>query len=576
MTHRLSSLSAPLALSLLVACGGDLGELPTESSRTELRLTPTDDEQTCTAPDHVFATPRELLDADGRCDPEREAYCLRLAPELRAFAADATPLATLAEAARRYDAYLEGDDAALASARALSDLAVTGQRSYARFAAAPPRPLDLADAASPEAVEWTLERAYDVAWALRGPAAARAELRPGLGYVAVSGEDDLPDRPVNVPGASHPVTDAWLDVPLGDGTIRRLRTRVVIASTELVEEPAPVDRVGRVPAPLPLAVPETGDVIVFLHGHSSLAEEGAGLLDALVANAAERGDALTVLAYDLPSNGYAERLDPSIVIGADGGRDDAVLRFLDRTVVAFVDALEAATPGTRARIRAVIGGSLGGNLVLRLGESPGVTWPTRLVAWSPASIDFSWAHADWPLAAGSGEYVDIVKHEAVRMTRGASEEPEDDASRAHYFTGGLTSVRNQASYWYRESWAPCRERTIDEGLVQLGEVYDARFRRWHYRVAFEQLVFSHLEPDAEGEPRRFRRIALPLLLVTGAEDDSVPMQTFTFVERLSPHLEAPGETLFLEDTGHALHTERPALLAARIEAFALETGPTTP
>jgi pimeloyl-ACP methyl ester carboxylesterase len=45
-----------------------------------------------------------------------------------------------------------------------------------------------------------LARAYQVAWALRGPdPAQRYQLRNTLGWIAVSGEDDAPDRPVNVP-----------------------------------------------------------------------------------------------------------------------------------------------------------------------------------------------------------------------------------------------------------------------------------------------------------------------------------------------------------------------------------------
>ena len=45
-----------------------------------------------------------------------------------------------------------------------------------------------------------MTRAYEVAWALRGPnEQQRFQLRKSLGWIAVSGEDDPPARPVNVP-----------------------------------------------------------------------------------------------------------------------------------------------------------------------------------------------------------------------------------------------------------------------------------------------------------------------------------------------------------------------------------------
>lgn len=568
MTHS-TILRSPLGLTLLLAgCTMPLGALG-DGARVEMTLAPPEDESTCSDPADVFAPPVARLDDDGRCDPEREPYCLRLSSELRAVAAARDPRAALAAAVRAHD------EGRIDVARAMADLAVTGRASAARFTAAPPTCEDLAAAGSPEAVDFALRRAYDVAWALRGPTAARASLRRDLGWVAVSPEDDLPDRPVDVPAGPFPTADLALDVPLGDGTARRLVTRVLVASTEpLVEEEVPVDRIGRAPAPWPLAIPEAGSIVIFVHGHSSLAEEGAALASAMVAGARERGEALTVLAFDQPSNGYADRLDPDEVIAADGGRDDAVLRFLDRVVLAFLDAIEAASPGAEARVIALIGGSLGGNLVLRFGESGSTRMPgAALVAWSPASVDDSWGRARW-IPAGDGQYADLIKHEAVRMTRDASRELEADDSRAEWFVGGLTSIRNQADYWYRDGWRPCRDHTIREGLLQLAEVYDARYRRWHYRVAFEQLVFSHLEAEAEGEPRRFRRIERPLLLLAGAEDDAVPMQTFTFVRRLAPHLSAPGVTLYLEDTGHAMHGERPAFIAARIaEHLSGETPP---
>src|SRR5262249_44995857 len=54
------------------------------------------------------------------------------------------------------------------------------------------------------AVHQALQRAYQVAWALRGPTPYRTAHRDELGWIAVEGEDDPPHRPVNVPSAPIP------------------------------------------------------------------------------------------------------------------------------------------------------------------------------------------------------------------------------------------------------------------------------------------------------------------------------------------------------------------------------------
>jgi hypothetical protein len=59
------------------------------------------------------------------------------------------------------------------------------------------------------AVQKALARAYLVAWALRSPDVQdRIQTRRTLGWIAVSGEDDVADRPVNVPSAPYPQFNA--------------------------------------------------------------------------------------------------------------------------------------------------------------------------------------------------------------------------------------------------------------------------------------------------------------------------------------------------------------------------------
>jgi len=542
----------------------ELGPPPPEAAlRPELTVRPTVDETLCDdAPFDAFSPPLALLDGHGvDCDLD-EPYCFALQADLRAVAARREPRVALARSAEAFDEHdRTGDEDTLARARALADLAVTGSRAWAAFSLDAPVAQDVEAAASDASVRRALERAYEVAWALRGPPSHRAQHRAGLGWIAVSAEDDPPARPVNVPIGDHPQRDLWPAVALGDGTRRVVRTRALVASTEPIARPeVPERRVGAVP-PDGAPLPADGPVLLHVPGHSSLAEEAAPLMTALIDEARRDGRALTIVTVDLPSAGYAERIDPDEILAAADHADDALLRFHDAFLVGVVEAL-----GIEDRIAAVIGGSLGGNLALRLGELD-LPWVRRVVAWSPASIDFSWSRAR-VAGAGDDEFNDLVKHEAVRLTRDESEHPEAHDSRRDYFVGGLTSVSEQAGYWYRDGWA-CKEAMIHEGLLQLGEIYDPRFRRWHYRVAYEQLVFSHLEVEDDGR-RRFERISAPLLLLAGEEDDSVPMSTWSFAHRLAAHLTGPGRSVFLEGTGHAMHSERPRMVGALIWAFLRE------
>ncbi len=97
---------------------------------------------------------------------------------------------------------------------AFADLAVTGRISYETLRKQPltdeqiavvARAVLKAHSPSPDekkladAVLMAKTRAYKVAWVLRNPDCAEGyRLRPAWGWIAVSGEDDSPARPVNV------------------------------------------------------------------------------------------------------------------------------------------------------------------------------------------------------------------------------------------------------------------------------------------------------------------------------------------------------------------------------------------
>ena len=124
---------------------------------------------------------------------------------------------------------------------ALADLAVTGRRAYADFAFKLPQdggPVEAAATAKlaasglagvtpalvRKAMSDVLDRAYQVAWYLRAQTA-----RGELGWIAVSGEDDLPHRPVNVPRTPFPQHDLYFTVP-GDLGEVAVQTRFAIAT----------------------------------------------------------------------------------------------------------------------------------------------------------------------------------------------------------------------------------------------------------------------------------------------------------------------------------------------------------
>jgi len=179
-------------------------------------------------------------------------YSTRLRPELRVVAQAKSPAFALGAAAASY--YL-GD---IVMGKAFADLSVTGRDVYETFRSHPPSDAYIATAAanilpisaslqSPasqtanqdnglamalaplgplaqtgvsknnrppdqvkmtQAVSQAKDRANQVVWALRNPDRQAAyQLRSKLGWIAVSGEDDPPDRPVNVP-SGIPIFDA--------------------------------------------------------------------------------------------------------------------------------------------------------------------------------------------------------------------------------------------------------------------------------------------------------------------------------------------------------------------------------
>jgi hypothetical protein len=483
---------------------------------------------------------------------------------------------------------------------ALADLAVTGRITYDDLQARPvsdaaliPKITDalIADGeAQPipasviDAARLALNRAYGVAWALRGPASQRLSLRGNFGWIAVSGEDDTAHRPVNVPAMPFgqyeiPVTAA---ANAAGSPAVTARTRFYIAS---VEDPAPVAILPAAralpPDPIP-HVPDEHEVILFLHGDCSSAEEASAVIPQLHMAGLAQGKKYSIVSLDLPNNGYAETFPHKSVAPLSGtswpgGLDSHVplmtpiLDFTENYVVAFVDALDQITP-IKDRIAGVIGGSLGGNLGLRLGRRDFTgqkDWRKAIVSWSAASV---WAPT----------VNDLLKSTAPGRCMKAADDPETPLSRADHFNNvydkkldDLLLPWTQPDTWYWKDW-PFREDHIKASRRGRREIYNTNFRQWHWRLSAEQVIFSHVDRvdrEVNNSPYRYE-LNTVLQLLCAAQDDNYRGANIFDATRTLANLmvTTPGRSMFLANTGHSMHVERPQFLASKIVDFFITAG----
>src|SRR5690606_33951906 len=183
----------------------------------------------------------------------------------------------------------------------------------------------------------------------------------------------------------------------------------------------------------------------------------------------------------------------------------------------------------------------------------------RYAAWSPASV--------WSALTG-----DLIKGLGLRRTHANMCSPETAGSRREYFkevfaTPICLTRRTQPEMWYRDDLA-CRPRHINQALADRRELYHPHYRRWHWRLAYEQLVFSHVAVTNGTPP--WPLIRGPLLLLAGADDNFMWTHIYERTRDLARRLGSngvDGVCLLLKNTGHSIHDERPRLLAEAIDAF---------
>lgn len=495
----------------------------------------------------------------------------------------------------------------------LAQLAVTGRVTYGAFRQWHPQDADLfhlvqglapnEPANRVQAVaSQMLDVAYATIWAIRSNDAGWKAARARMGWIAASGEDDLPDRPVNVPSASHPQYDALVHVVGKLGPLS-VWTRYMIASdgnnlqptgSTPVRAPAP-GALRSVPNELPF-IPPQDKILIYIHGGGSRLEEAEPLAAQLIAVGKAAGQSYTVIALDMPNTGYCMPFDHTQVAEAKDSYHPSgdpklvpqstgtshlegypLMGFEERFVMGFVEALEQQYGQIKNRIAAVMGGSLGGNMSLQLARRstiPGNEYLKTIVAWSSTCFagrnDLeTWIAGHQVLGVGG----DLI---------GKFTEGENDNSRGEFFValydqplgsiGPINVIGPQPAMWWRDGW-PCKSNGITGSRFDRYEYYTKQFRRWTHRLNYEMSIFSFQEGDvflpnhAETEPR-YLTMTSRLLLGAGQQDDYFAVKNYSnTVSVAGKMVNTPGTTLFLKNTGHSIHDERPAFFATQIVEF---------
>lgn len=298
-----------------------------------------------------------------------------------------------------------------------------------------------------------------------------------LGFAALAGCSPPPDA-----GRTRPETVRATPFEQRDATVLGLRVRYVDVGPE---DPA----VSREAAPAVLLIP----------GHTSRIEEYDGLVPVLA-----RRHRVVVLDY--PGSGYAEKPDR-----------EYSLRLYEDVSTGLLDALGIG----RAHLA---GGSLGGNLVLRLAHRHPERFD-RLAPWAPGSA--------WPAQPRIGR--------AMRALR----------SYALFWP----IVWIQSRYWYGKEW-PGREAALAETFAYYREVMGPGFVRMYFEMAADQVerTLFDLAPQ----------LRQPVWLGWGDQDHGANMGAgVAKLAGLLPRCELrvfPGAR-------HSLAAEVPGELAAAIEEF---------
>lgn len=410
----------------------------------------------------------------------------------------------------------------------------------------------------------------------------RSPERRALGWIAVSGEDDQPYRPVNVPSTKFPQFHTLVKVEKFGVNVN---TRYMIAHRKppkFSQPAAPLVDGGtrKVTAdPLP-ALARDAKVILFIHGMDSRVEEAEQLTDAL--HALPRGKNWTVISLDLPTSGYADNIHHGKIspITEVACHNTPLLDFIEEFIVSFVDTVDRQVGRQlKPRIVAVVGGSLGGNMSMRLGRRPNTPWIKNVVPWSPAAIWPSKIAQKNAVAAGCDTGWDLLNDRGVdvSLTWGGKDPfflPENELGfmRRTLFYGGFDWAPvaglggpPQAQCWFSDKWG-CKQDALLAARLDRQETYDANFRAWHWRLAAEQIAFSQQQFAPGTEKPLYLYNNKRMLLICGHDDTCADLCHHTR-DVAAKMVSTPGYARFMKQTGHALDNEYPVFVARQLAEF---------
>jgi hypothetical protein len=370
--------------------------------------------------------------------------------------------------------------------------AASPQRLPSNFTATIPpisaAPVSIASAALLAAENAVLQQAYTALWAIRANDRTWRQYREGAGWIAVSGEDDTPHRPVNVSTAPFQQFDIPVPVTV-NGQSFTFTTRYSLMSTFtdlstlslcslgcLPQSPASIP-----PPPIPtvatpcftpkttcqsfelppqnptLAAGESTPVfLLYIHGGGSRLEEADSLATQLILRATGN-KAPVVVSFDLPDSAYADTdlvpvggptsalpvpLDASSSLFENGPNGSApanigsfpTLNFEINFINSFVAALKQNNIIDTSKLIAIMGGSLGGNssLILQMRPLPSPFSLTSPLSIPPEAATIAWSPTSMVQDGGSAFADSLIT--SVNMGSGATWQGESPSTRSQYFT----------------------------------------------------------------------------------------------------------------------------------------------
>jgi len=251
---------------------------------------------------------------------------------------------------------------------------------------------------------------------------------------------------------------------------------------------------------------ETALPLLLIHGHASRIEEYETLVPHL-------SNGRRVIVADLPGCGFADK--PTDEPYTLQRYEDFLLGLLDQLKI------ERAT---------LAGGSLGGNLTLRLGARDTERF-ARLAAWAPA-----------------GAWVPMRRWQWLARTMRLS---------PSLF---WPAIWIQSRFWYSPSWEG-RQDALDQAFRYYREVWGPGFHRMYWDVGHDQArtsLFDHVD-----------KIVQPTWLGWGDQDHALDMGVG--VRKLA-ELISGSELVIFQGARHSLANERTEELGRAVHGF-LESAP---